>query len=129
MTTGQAEGLWDYLTTNVPLTGGWWPLRIPDGATTPVGAYQRISGVPSATTHSGGTTLMDRRYQLTVFSDRYSPGLEAARDIVATLNGVKTTMDGYDVTAILVDAAEDVDPEPRGLYRQRVDVMLTSEAP
>jgi hypothetical protein len=129
VSTGIAEGLWDYLSTNVPLAGAWWPLRIPDGATMPAGTYQRISSAPSATTHSGGTALMRRRYQLTVFSDRHGAGLEAARDIVTTLNGVRTTMDGYDVTAILVDDAEDIDPEPRGLYRQRVDIMLTSEAP
>lgn len=125
---GQSEGLFDYLTDNAPLAGAWWPLRIPDGATLPAGTYQRISAV-HAMTHSGGTARANRRYQLTVFSERYADGLAAARTVVALLNGTRSTMDGYDVVALLADEAEDIDPEPRGLFRQRVDVMLASEAP
>ena len=124
-----SEALFGALGTMAPLAGGWWPLRIPDGASLPAGTYQRISSVPVALAHDGGSDLMRRRYQLSVYSDRYLAGLTAARTIVETLNGVRTTWDGWTVTASIADDAEDIDPDPRGLFRQRIDVLLTSEAP
>jgi len=134
--SGMSEALFEFLTTTAPLTGKWWPLRLPESAVASTagdgmvaGTYQRISGVPAATTHSGGTSLMRRRYQLTIYSEQYAPGLDAARTVAALLNGTRQTMDGWSVSAILADDAEDVDPEPRGLFRQRIDVMLGSEAP
>jgi hypothetical protein len=129
MTTGMAESLWDMLSSIVTLPGGWSPLRIRDGAALPAGTYQRISGVPYATTHSGGTEQHRRRFQLTIYSERYSEGREAAKAVVAAMNGTRGDWDGYDVIATLADDAEDIDPDPRGLFRQRVDVMLGSDAP
>lgn len=129
--TGLSEGLFEWLTATVPLTGGWYPLRIPDGEPGKgevAGTYQRISTDRPAT-HSGGTAWRMSRFQLTIYSDRYAAGLDAARDVVAALNGVRVDMDGYDVSATLAGEAEDVDPEPRGMFRQRVDVMLGSDAP
>jgi hypothetical protein len=127
--SGLAEALWGELTApTLDLPGGWYPLRIPEGADLPAGTYQRISAV-GPLTHDGGVALRTRRYQLTVFSQSYLDGLEAARSIVATLNGIRGTWDGWEVTAYIADDGEDMDPEPRGLFRQRVDVMITSEAP
>ena len=126
--SGASEALWDNLTTAAPLPGGWWPLRLPDGVTLPAGSYQRISTVRPIT-HSGGTEWAARRYQLAIYSERYAEGLDLARTVAAALNGVRETWDGWDVSAMLRDEAEDIDPEPRGLFRQRVDVMLGTEAP
>lgn len=126
--TGLSEALFDLLSTDLPITGGWFPLRLPDGVALPAGTYQRISSV-GAQTHSGANSLRTRRYQLTVFSVRYVDGLSEARNIVAALNGTRSAWGGWDVTAMVADDAEDMDPEPRGLFRQRIDVMLSSEAP
>ncbi len=126
--SGISEALFDRLSTIAPLAGGWYPLRVKDGAAMPAGTYQRISTVRPVT-HSGGTDWSMRRFQLTIYSETYASGLAAARDVVAALNGVRETWGGFDVSATLMDEAEDVDPEPRGLFRQRVDVMLGSEAP
>jgi len=124
-----ASDLYARLTAIAPLPGGWHPLRIPDGAALPAGVYQRISGVPYATTHGGGTDLKSRRFQLTVYSERYEEGRVAAATVAAALNGTRSAWaSGEDVSAMLADEAEDVDPDPRGLFRQRVDVMLGSEA-
>jgi hypothetical protein len=127
---GLSEALFDWLTSTVPLAGGWYPLRLPDGAMKDgvCGTYQRIS-TRRPMTHSGGTTWAQRRFQLTIYADRYTAALVAARDVVDALNGVRASMDGWDVSATIADEAEDVDPEPRGLFRQRIDVMLGSDAP
>lgn len=127
-TDGLAEALFDWLDSDQTLTGGWYPLRLPDGVTLPAGTYQRISG-QAPLTHSGGLASRTRRYQLSIFSERYLEGLAAARDLIAALNGVRDTWDGWDVTAYIADEAEDIDRADRGLFRQRVDVMITSEAP
>lgn len=127
--SGLAEALVGALTIGaLDLPGGWYPLRLPDGCVLPAGTYQRISAV-GPVAHDGALALRTRRYQLTVYSERYLQGLEAARALTLALNAVRDTWDGWEVTAFVADEAEDIDPEPRGLFRQRVDVMLTSEAP
>lgn len=126
--SGLSEALFGNLTTGaLDLPGGWYPLRLRDGCALPAGTYQRISAA-GPQTHSGGLALRTRRYQLVVYSERYTEGLDAARALVAALNGIRGTWDGWDVTAFVADEAEDIDPEPRGLFRQRVDAMITSEA-
>lgn len=106
----------------------WYPLRLPESCALPAGTYQRISDVP-VHTHDGVSSLRPRRYQLTIYSERYTEGLAAALVVVLALAGIRDTWSGWTVTSMLVDDAEDIDPEPRGLFRQRVDVMITSEAP
>lgn len=106
----------------------WYPMRLPEGCDLPAGTYQRISSVPTQT-HSGSVDIRPRRYQLTVYSETYRAGLEVARDITAGLDGIRGTWSGWTVVAMLADDAEDIDPEPRGLFRQRVDVFLRSTAP
>lgn len=126
--SGLSEALWGELTgPSLDLVGGWYPLRLPDGCDLPAGTYQRISAT-GPVAHDGAIALRTRRYQLTVYSERYLEGLEAARALVAALNATRGTWDGWEVTAFVADETEDIDPEPRGLFRQRVDVMLTSEA-
>lgn len=128
MSATMAEALFAFLTASVPLPGGWFPLRLPDGVTFPAGTYQRISTVRPAT-HSGGTAWAMRRFQLTIYSQRYGEGLAEAVTVIAALNGTRSDMDGFDVSATLAEEGEDVDPDNRGLFRQRIDVMLGSDAP
>jgi hypothetical protein len=125
----QSAALVAELATIVPSVR-FHPLRIPDGALAGgaiAGTFQRISRVGSST-HSGGTSHKFSRYQLTIYSSAYTAGQDAAEAIAAALNGVRQTWaGGLDVSATLMDEAEDVDPTERGLYRQRIDVMLGSE--
>lgn len=123
---GLSEALWPVLTTATGVP--WYPLRLPEKVTLPAGVYQRISGTPTQT-HSGGLDIRLRRFQLTVYSEKYLEGVAVARDVVAAFNGTRSTWAGWDVSAILADDGEDIDPEPRGLFRQRVDVFLRSAAP
>ena len=109
----------------------WYPLRLPDGKPPRGGAagvYQRISSVP-VHTHGAVVDLKPRRFQLTVYSDTYDAGLVAIRATIAALDGTRSLWGGWSVSAMVVDEAEDVDPDDRGLFRQRVDVMLSTKAP
>jgi hypothetical protein len=126
---GLSEALWARLglITDGP-AGGWWPLRLPEDVTLPAGTYQRISSAPTHT-HDGATALRARRYQLTIYSETYAAGLACARAVVAAIDGTRDDWSGWAVSAMLADEAEDIDPEPRGMFRQRVDVMLRTEAP
>jgi len=106
----------------------WWPLRMPQGTPLPAGVYQRISDAPTHT-HGNVVDLRPRRFQLTVYSNTYDSGLAIARQVVAALAGTRGEWSGWDVSCMLADTAEDIDPDDRGLYRQRVDLMLSSKAP
>jgi len=121
----QSAALVGQLATIVPAIR-FHPGRVPDGATFPAGTFQRISRLGSST-HSGGSSHKFSRYQLTIYSERYTEGQDAAETIATALNGVRETWDGLDVSAVLVDEAEDTDPTERGLFRQRIDVMIGSE--
>ena len=107
---------------------GWYPLRLPDGCALPAGVYQRISSVPIPV-HGDRVGLRPRRYQLTVYSSDYDSGLASIRLIRDALDGTRDVWDGWTVSAMLLDEAEDIDPDDRGLYRQRIDLLLKSEAP
>lgn len=128
-----AAGLSEALFARIAGLGGivWYPLRLPDG-TPPrggaAGTYQRISGVPTHV-HGNVVGLKQRRVQLAVYSDTYDAGLAAIRAVVAELDGTRGDWDGWDVTAMVIDDGEDIDPDNRGLFRQRLDLMLSTEAP
>jgi len=106
----------------------WHPGRLPESPSQfPFGTYQRIAA-PSEHAHDGALDLKERRYQLTIYDTDYSRGDEARAVLVAALDGTKSDWGGVDVSCRLADDTEDIDPEPGGLYRQRVDLYLTSTA-
>ena len=114
------------ITAAVP--GGWWPLRLPEGVTLPAGVFQRISA-PRTYTHSGPVPLIDRRVQLDIYATGYEAGAAAMGVVAASLSGTVASWSGCSVRALIVDDGEGVDPDDRGLFRQRLDVSLLSSAP
>lgn len=109
----------------------WYPLRLPDGKPPRNGAagvYQRISATPTHV-HGNVVDLRPRRVQLTVYSDTYDAGLAAMRATIAALDGTRSLWDGWTFSAMVIDDAEDIDPDDRGLFRQRADLMLSTKAP
>jgi len=90
--------------------------------------FQRISG-PRSYTHSGPVTLIDRRVQLDIYATGYHPAEAAMAVVAASLSGTFDSWSGYPVRALIVDDGEGVDPDERGLFRQRLDVSLLSSAP
>lgn len=104
-----------------------YPLRIPELPTgLPALAYQRIAG-PAEHVHGAMVTNRERRFQLSVYDSDYDRGREAAATIIGALAGTRSNWGGHgEVTCRLVDDAEDFDPEPSGLFRQRIDLYLQS---
>ncbi len=107
-----------------------YPLRLPELPTgLPALVYQRVAA-PGLSTHTGAFDNTERRFQLSIYDDDYSRGEEARAVILAELDGTSTVWGagGPTVTCRKADDAEDIDPEPGGLYRQRVDLYLQSNA-
>lgn len=106
------------------------PLRLPELPTAlPALVYQRVAA-PGLHTHSGAFDNIERRFQLSIFDDDYSRGEEARAVIRSELDGTRATWGagGPTVTCRVADDVEDMDPEPSGLYRQRLDLYLQSSA-
>ncbi len=105
----------------------WYPGRLIEKPVFPAGTYQRITGV-GGHTHDGLITPRERRYQLSIYDTDYTRGDDARVVVIAELAGTRATWGTETVTCRLADDAEDIDPQPGGLYRQRVDLYLTSTA-
>jgi len=107
----------------------WYPGRLPESPSQfPAGTYQRVAA-PSQHAHDGALDLRERRYQLSIYDTDYSRGDEARAVVVSELDGTRGVWGGVTTSCRVADDTEDIDPEPGGLYRQRVDLYLTSTAP
>ncbi len=106
----------------------WHPGRLPETPPQfPAGTYQRVAA-PSEHAHDGALDLKERRVQLSIFDTDYSRGDDARAVVVAELDGTRSSWGGVTVSCRVADDTEDIDPEPGGLYRQRVDLYLMSTA-
>lgn len=133
--TTLAEDVFAKLSTTAAITAVYgtsptraFPLRIPESVSTyPALAIQNVGGTPEHT-HDGLVDKRARLVQLMTYDTDYNRCQAAAATLVAALVG-RSTWGGNDTTCLLAgDVAEDVDPEPRGLFRARVDLAVMSAA-
>lgn len=100
-----------------------YPLRVPQDATMPAIAYQKISS-PKTQSHSGGSHLAQSRIQLTIEADSYESVKATADQVRACWEGYKGTVGGVRIDAALVQDDRDGWSEQHGAPVVRVDVMV-----
>lgn len=83
-----------------------YPLLVPQDATLPALAYQRISG-PRDHSHSGPSGLVFARMQLTYVAASYDGAKSLGEAVRAALDGFSGTMGQVTVDACLMDNERD----------------------
>lgn len=82
------SGLFTFLSTNAGLEAligqRIYPLRIPENATLPALAYQKVSG-PSEHSKDGDMSLNHPRFQLTCWADKYADAKAVRTAVMAAL--------------------------------------------
>ncbi|KAA3645334.1 MAG: DUF3168 domain-containing protein [Chloroflexi bacterium] len=89
----------------------------------PAITYFMVSG-PRVRSHSGGSNLVNGRYQLSCWDRGYQVAKNLAQEVIDLLDGVSGTAGGKTIQSSFVDDETD-DHEPEtGLRRVIVDVMI-----
>lgn len=83
-----------------------YPLLVPQDATLPALAYQRISG-PRDHAHTGATGLAFARMQLTYVAASYNEAKSLGEAVRAAMDGLKGSMGAVTVGACLLDNERD----------------------
>ena len=99
-----------------------YPMRLPESCSYPALAFQVITTLPEHT-HDGLVNPLERMVQMTVYDTDYKRCAAAGEAIIAALVG-RSTWNTRSTTCRLAGGGEDMDPEPRGLYRYRVDLFV-----
>lgn len=99
-----------------------YPLVVPQDVALPAIAYQRISSKPIMA-HGGPVGLTRARVQLTLVGRSYAEVKELADAVRARLNGLRGTVGGVMIEAIILDNEAD-DDIPDAAARPVVDSKL-----
>lgn len=83
-----------------------YPLVVPQDASLPAIAYQRVSGGPTYT-QDGDANLTPARFQFTCLGSSYSQAKAVATAVRAAISGASGTWDDVTVGACLVETDQD----------------------
>lgn len=120
--------LYSYLTSYAGLTAlvsdRIYPLVIPEQASLPAIAYQRIS-TRITYSHDGDSELDRPRFQFACVASTAKAAREVAEQVVAALSGYSGTMSGLNVGASFIENQLDgYEPQPTDAYVMRVDALI-----
>lgn len=100
-----------------------FPNVIPQDATLPAVAYQRVSG-PRLLAHDGPTGYATGRFQLTCTGSSYSSVKEAVNALRGSLDGLSETVSGVEIERVSVEGEVDGFNEAPDKHTVRLDVMI-----
>ena len=104
------EALWSVVTgddaVKALIGARLFPLVIPEDATLPAAAYQRISG-PRMLAHDGPTGLAMGRFQFTATATTYAAAKGVIGAIRECLDGYQGTVDGEEIEVAAVEGEYD----------------------
>ena len=100
-----------------------YPLLIPQDASLPAIAYQRISAL-RVTAQDGPSNLARSRLQVTCVAESYSGVKALATAVRQALHGYKGTVDGVTVGASFLETDVDQYADESGLYSVQMDFRI-----
>lgn len=100
-----------------------YPQLVPQTATRPAIAYQRISSIPEHS-HSGFSSLSRTRYQLTLEGNTHAEALSLALAVRRALSGVRNTVGDLTVVT-MVENETDGYGDTAQVPVVRMDLMMT----
>lgn len=124
--TSKEEALYQRLSTapNIVAAGvaaKVYPVRRPEGATTPLIEFQRIS-TPTDHTQDSGTTDSPR-FQISIWADDPDEAREIAEAVHTDVVGHRGTYGDRTISVLKADQREDIDDATQR-YRQMIDVVV-----
>ena len=121
------SGLYAHLTSDPDVSAlvgdRIYPLLVPQDATLPAIAYQRIS-TGRDETHTGPSGLSQARIQLTCIADSYDAAKAVADAVRSSLDGFSGTMGGINVGACFVTNDRDDWAASLDMPVVRLDVII-----
>lgn len=120
-------GLYAYLTADAGVSAvignRLYPLAIPQGATLPAAAYQRIS-YRNLLAHDGVTNYATVRVQITCTADTYDSAKSASEAIRQACDGYSGVMGAYTVHECEIVTMLDGYNQDTDRHTVRLDVMI-----
>ena len=85
------DGIYQLLKQEVPLTGGWHPVKLPEKAMFPAGTYHIVGGSSSPTFETSGMQRL--RAQFDVFSE--AQGVATYREATRARDALRQILNGF----------------------------------